>query len=209
MTTQTPPATSSADEATIAAYAREAEAYALKESRGRGLKFLEAIEAELPVGGRVLDVGCGGGWASKRLADLGFDVDAIDACPELAAIASRGLPKPARVLSFDEIEEVSVYDGIIALASLHHAAREHLPAVLARLARALKPGGVLLATVKGGDGEERDALGRFYAYYSLEAFRAAIDATPGLTCIRHLEARGTDYTGKVNDVYGILARRTD
>jgi hypothetical protein len=40
-----------------------------------------------------------------------------------------------------------------------------MPSHLARLWRALRPGGLLYIGLKDGDGERLDGLGRFYVYY--------------------------------------------
>jgi hypothetical protein len=45
--------------------------------------------------------------------------------------------------------------------------------VLARIWRALKPGGVFYASFKTGDAEGRDTLGRYYNYPSPEWLREA------------------------------------
>ncbi len=42
----------------------------------------------VPAGGLILDAGCGSGRDAKRFAEMGFRVEAIDACTD--AIHSRG-----------------------------------------------------------------------------------------------------------------------
>ena len=82
-----------------------------------------------------------------------------------------------------------------------------MPSLLARLARALKPDGLLLATFKSGQGEVRDKIGRFYAYYDLDELQRLFNAVEGLAVEGHLQSTGTDFTGNVNTVYALKARR--
>lgn len=196
-----------ADERTIAIYSQQAEAYAAREVPERSLRFLNAFMAELPPGGRVLDLGCGAGWASENLSAAGFDAFALDACPELAAIASRRLRRPVLVMPFEAIEHEAFFDGIFALNSIHHIPKARLPALLARLGRALKPGGLLFVSVKEGEEEVRDTLGRYYAHYSLAELRALAEAEPRLEYLRHLTAAGIDFAGEAQIFHGIVARR--
>jgi hypothetical protein len=67
----------------------------------------------------------------------------------------------ALLLAFDEIEFKTEFDGIWACASLLHVARRYLDAILTRLTKALKPGGVLYFSFKYGDAE-RFEHGRYF-----------------------------------------------
>jgi 2-polyprenyl-3-methyl-5-hydroxy-6-metoxy-1,4-benzoquinol methylase len=51
--------------------------------------FLEGMVPELPVGGAVLEYGCGTGPAACFLAGRGFRVDAVDVSAEAVALAKR------------------------------------------------------------------------------------------------------------------------
>ena len=96
---------------------------------------------------------------------------------------------------------------MLATVAVPGAIQVEMPALLARLANALKPGGLLLATFKAGEGEARDKIGRFYAYYSLPELEALFGAVPGIEVEGHLASTGTDFTGNVNTVYALKARR--
>ena len=196
-----------ADKITLDVYAKEAAAYAQRAKPDRIGGFLEPFMADLAPGAVVLDLGCGSGWASAILQDRVFDVHALDASPEFAALAQSKLHRPVRVMSFEGIEDRDTFDGIWASASLLHVPKAALPALIARLARALKPGGELLATFKAGTGEARDTLGRFYAYYSLEELQQLVAGEPLLDWHGHLQSTGTDFTGHPTVVNGLRARR--
>lgn len=196
-----------ADKTTLDVYAQEAAKYATRDRKERADGFLDPFIAMMPAGAVVLDLGCGAGWAAAVMQDRGFDVHALDATAEMAALAQQKLKRTVRVASFESVSEVELYDGIWASGALLHVPKTEMPALLIKLARALKPGGLLLATFKSGEGEARDKLGRFYAYYSLAELTGLFTAVPGITVEGHLESTGTDFTGNVNTVYALKARR--
>lgn len=109
-----------------------------------------------PAHGSVLDAGCGSGRDAKAFAEQGFQVEAFDASPELAELASQHSGLPVKVMRFQELEVSARYDGIWCCASLLHVPRAELPEVFRRLAKALKAGGVLYASFKYGQGERED-----------------------------------------------------
>jgi len=119
--------------------------------------FLEAI----PAGGHILDAGCGSGRDARAFLERGYRVTAFDASPALAQLASAHLGQAVLVRRFAEVEEMAVYDGIWACASLLHVPPAEIPDALARLWRALKPGGVFYCSFKLGQGE-REQQGRHF-----------------------------------------------
>lgn len=155
-----------ADARTIAFYDAEASAYAAASGKARQLAdFL----AELPAGARVLDLGCGAGADSAALIAAGCAVTSVDASAGLAREAKRLWGIDVRVMRFDQLDDADAFDGVWASASLHHARAEDLPGVFAAIRAATKPGGVFHATLKAGETDRRDALGRFYCAMSQAA----------------------------------------
>ena len=93
---------------------------------------------------RVLDVGCGKGEFAIRLAERAGRVDAVDRSAEMIEAARRVVPANVSCLQGDVAEmalPAGAYDAITSISALHHLS---LPVVLPRLARALRPGGVLI-----------------------------------------------------------------
>ena len=94
----------------------------------------------LEEGERLLEVGCGQGHLTKRLADRGIEVTGIDAnenAPEVAG-TDRVVHMMAEDLRFDD-------DSFDTIVSIH--AIEHIPPLkkaLSEMARVLKPGGTAL-----------------------------------------------------------------
>jgi SAM-dependent methyltransferase len=140
---------------------------------------LDLFLSRLPPGGRVLELGCGGGQDAARIKARGFVVDATDATPAMVAKANQRWNVGARVMAFGELAAEAEYDGIWAHASLLHAPRAGLPDILARIHRALVPGGWHFASYKLGEAEGRDALGRFYNFPSEEWLTRQYEALPG------------------------------
>ncbi len=106
----------------------------------------------VPAGGRILDAGCGSGRDSKAFLDAGYDVVSFDASEEMCRRASEYIGKPVLNMRFEDVAYEAEFDGIWACASLLHVPVEELPDVLKKMGRALKPGGVMYASFKYGEG---------------------------------------------------------
>lgn len=107
----------------------------------------------VPEGGHILDVGCGSGRDTKAFKDMGYQVTAFDASPELAQRASDHSGVQVATRNFSDVTEELTYDGIWACASLLHVPAQDMRTTLARLWRALKHGGSLYLSFKYGHGE--------------------------------------------------------
>lgn len=132
------------------------------------ISFLRRCKA----GGRILELGTGGGVDAAAILAAGFTLDATDRSAELATIASRRLGQPVRKMLFQELDAVEAYDGVYACASLTHVARDDLAGVIRKVHRSLVQGGVAWASFKAGTAESADALGRHYSYLSIEELTA-------------------------------------
>jgi SAM-dependent methyltransferase len=112
--------------------------------------------------GRILDAGSGSGRDTLAFRKKGYEVDAFDSSPTLAELSTRLTGVPTQVVRFQEFESAPRYDGIWACASLLHVPANELHDALARLLRALKPGGVLYVSVKHGSDERLADDGRIF-----------------------------------------------
>jgi SAM-dependent methyltransferase len=109
------------------------------------------VAAAVPVGARVLDVGCGPGHLVGRLADRGLDVAGIDLDPAMIARARRRIGDRARLEPAD-VASLPFGDGsfdlVVSTLSMHHWADRQTG--LAEIARVLKPGAKALVFDLGG-----------------------------------------------------------
>ncbi|MDP3341670.1 bifunctional 2-polyprenyl-6-hydroxyphenol methylase/3-demethylubiquinol 3-O-methyltransferase UbiG [Frigidibacter sp.] len=162
------------DPATVDFYQANAETYA-NWSQGHGApKTLQRFAASLPAKAAVADLGCGAGWASAWLRDQGFAVTAFDPVPAMVALtAARGV---TAIAGGAEVLPVAAFDGLWCNAALQHIPRADLPAALARIAAALRPGGRLFLSIHEGDETLRDRLGRLYVHHREADLRAALAA---------------------------------
>jgi SAM-dependent methyltransferase len=151
------------DPGTISFYDGEAIAYS---SFGRPSPRLASFIARLKSRAKVLELGCGAGHDAEALIAAGIDVTATDASHKLAAIASERIGRSVQVMRFDQLADVSAYDGVWANACLLHVPVDSLTHVLTLVHCSLRPGGVFFASFKSGDGEDRDRLGRYYSFIS-------------------------------------------
>lgn len=95
--------------------------------------------------GRVLEVGCGAGSFTRRLASRARAVTAVDLSPQMIRLAR------ARTAGCENVEYLlgdlmrlplrAEYDCVVSVATLHHLP---LAPALGRMKDALRPGGVLV-----------------------------------------------------------------
>jgi len=156
--------TTAFDPDTLAFYQGNAADYAAW-SKHRHVR-LNTFLAALPQGAAILELGCGAGADSAHMIAQGFDVRPTDGSPQMAAQAARKLGRDVETLLFHQLDAEALYDGVWANACLLHVPRDQLGDVLARIWRALKPGGLFYASYKAGEGEGRDKLARYYNYPS-------------------------------------------
>lgn len=145
-------------------------------------KFL----AYVPIGGHILDAGCGSGRDSVAFLKMGYKVTAFDASEEMVRLSSEltrpYAGKPTRLLTFQEFDDIGSYDAIWASASLLHVSYREMDKVIDKLITALKRGGVLYVSFKCGEGSvQRD--GRVFAMYTEEALKEHMDKHMGIKMI--------------------------
>jgi SAM-dependent methyltransferase len=109
-----------------------------------GVPVLELLDPQ--PGERILDLGCGDGVLTEKIAAAGAAVVAVDAAPELiAATRARGLA--ARLADGQNLTFNAEFDAVFSNAALHWM--RDPDAVIAGVKRALKPGGRFVAEMGG------------------------------------------------------------
>src|SRR5262245_55117120 len=101
-----------------------------------GLPVVELLDPQ--PGERILDLGCGDGWLTEKLVDVGCQVVGVDSSAEqIAAARERGLE--AYVIDVRQLTFEAEFDAVFSNATLHWIKQPEL--VITGAWRALKPGG--------------------------------------------------------------------
>jgi 2-polyprenyl-3-methyl-5-hydroxy-6-metoxy-1,4-benzoquinol methylase len=119
---------------------------------------LQAFVNSLPPHARVLDAGCGAGYAMQWLRDQGgCEVEGVDASEKLIGLArTRGLTASCRDLRLLSVPRES-FDGIWCSRTLPHLTIDECQRALASFFQALKPRtGMLFASFIEGTGERSE-----------------------------------------------------
>ncbi len=141
------------------------------------------LSETIPAGGNVLDIGCGPGLYTKRLSDAGYDVTGMDYSKRSIAYAKDHDSKTKYIFrNYLELDYEETFDAVTLIycdyAALTLPERKIL---LARVYRALKPGGLFVfdvfteRTLKGKEGgtswsfEENGGFWNEKPYVALEA----------------------------------------
>src|SRR5437667_1150 len=105
--------------------------------------------------GKVCEIGCGPGQIARYLQDRQVSMCGVDLSEEMVKWARRLSPD----ISFQrgdmralEIPDASLA-GIVCFYTIIHLKRKDVPHALSEMLRVLKPGGRLLLSFHGGDGE--------------------------------------------------------
>jgi 2-polyprenyl-3-methyl-5-hydroxy-6-metoxy-1,4-benzoquinol methylase len=154
---------------------------------------------------RALDVACGDGRNARRLAELGFRVDAVDVSDVAidalrSAAAAIGLAVDARVVDLErDALPVEAYDVVICMNYLQRD-------LFGRLRDALRPGGVLIYETFARSHVEE--LGkRFDPAYVLDR-NELLHAFAGLH-VRHYREGIAERRGESHGVASLVAQRLD
>ena len=183
--TTSPLSSDEQEQETIKTYDRYAAEWAHEHSNRRAVGLggvVEELQKVLP-GGKILEVGAGGGSDGALLKEAGYAYVGTD--------ASAGMVKAARETNPDlQFEQRSVYDlqgfsgqfdGFWASAVLLHIPKERIDEALQNIAAVVKPGGYGFISMKDGDRtefEQREKLGRqedrLFVYWPKEAFEKTL-----------------------------------
>jgi SAM-dependent methyltransferase len=119
---------------------------------------------------QALDVGCGSGRLTTVLTGAGYRVVGLDVSPGMLALARERYPGShfiqADICTWTPPEQ---YDLVIAWDSIFHVPHAEQRGVVGKLCDALAPGGSVLFTAGGIDGEVTGPMrGETFYYSSLD-----------------------------------------
>ncbi|MEN3538183.1 class I SAM-dependent methyltransferase [Microbispora sp. ZYX-F-249] len=166
--------------ATAEAYDAVADLYAdlFRDSLGRlpldramFAAFAESVQAA--GAGRVAELGCGPGYVTAHLRDLGLDVFGVDLSPRMIELARAAYPDLRfEVGSMDALDLADgELGGILSWYSVIHTPPRELPPYFAEFRRVLAPGGILLL----GFYEAEDGPVSEFDHKAAPAYRWPID----------------------------------
>jgi len=120
-------------------------------------RIMSKIFAEIPPHSKIVEIGCGVGRWSIKLAKAGMDVTAIDISKEMVKIAQKNAKKENanidfKISSADKLElKQNFYDYALSVTVLQHIIDEkkRLKAI-ENLVNSLKPGGKLILLERVG-----------------------------------------------------------
>lgn len=181
-----------------AEYATATQSLDMREMYG---KFLPLIA----INGHILDAGTGSGRDAKVFLDNGFRVSATDQSFELAKIAGAYTGIDVKIARHEDLDEIEIYDGIWAHATLLHLERSAIPDALQRMERALKTEGILYISFKHGDGESTDDLGRRYTDMTVETLADTVTSATNLEVLSTEVA--ADVLGRAGTSWVLLLAR--
>ncbi len=130
-------------------------------------QFIEKFLGRLAEHSTLLDAGCGAGRYDGLLLEGGHTVLGIDQSGSMLAQAREHYPQEGypglryAKVGLQEMDFQGEFDGVVCIDAMEHVFPEDWPTILARLHKALKPGGVLYMTVEGAEGEG-DEVGKAY-----------------------------------------------
>ena len=175
----------SSNERTLRTYQDFADRY-LERRPTEPSALVELLASAAQPGWTVLELGSGPGTDADALEGAGLRVERTDATPAFVE-RLRHQGRSARVLNALTDDLGGPFDAVFANAVLLHFTPEELRSVLTSALRAVRPGGLLAATLKEGDGHEwstrkMDAP-RYFTYWRSGPLRTLLEET-GWTPIR-------------------------
>lgn len=119
-------------------------------------RFLEELAGRLPSDARVLDLGCGNGDKSSRLAHR-FDVVGVDISARQLQLARAAVPRATFIQAdFAALKfPAETFDAVTAFYSFVHVPRDEQSDLLGLVRQWLKPGGHFLASMSHLGGPDR------------------------------------------------------
>lgn len=194
------------DPKTLEFYAAVAPDYVARHVGGINRDLLGFLDRLAP-GAQILELGCGTGRDAAFMQERGFAVEPTDGVAAMAALAEARLGHPVRIMRFEDLRATAAYDAVYASYSLLHVPRTALADVLARIWRALRPGGWHMATYKSGGNEGRDVLDRYFNYLSPQQTEAYYRQAGEWARFEMTEGIGGGYDERPSSWVNVTARK--
>ena len=182
---------------TIDSYNHHAKKYSHESNiRGTRLKDIATSFSLIKVPNPfIVELGCGNGRDAKEILKKTNHYVGMDASSDLLNEAKKNNPAGEFVLStFEDFRFPKSVDGIIAFASLLHADKETIKAVLQKTSQSLKLGGIIFISLQEGSYQEiirKDDMGtRTFYLYEPENIKEMAPANLIEIMTKRMEIRG-------------------
>jgi len=145
------------------------------------LRALDLALGAIPTGAEVLEIGCGSGRPMTTALANGRRVTGIDISATQIRLARAHVPAATfaktDLMTYDR--PAATLDAVVAFYVLTHVPREELAALLRRIRRWLRPGGVFLASFgvendPGGVDEDWLGVPMFFSHFSARVNRRLV-----------------------------------
>lgn len=137
--------------------------------------LLHHMEGRPPL--TILDFGCGPGRDLRTFAGLGHRAIGLEGSVRFTAMARQYSGCDVLQQDFLKLDlPAAAFDGVFANASLQHIPARELPRVLREIHAALKPGGILFASIPHGANQEGWNRGRYSVYHHPDSWRTQLAA---------------------------------
>lgn len=157
-------------------YNNEADAYCAETMSFDVDNLYPPFLSKLAPHAHILDLGCGAGRDSRHFLEQGYEITALDASAEIAAIAEKEIGGPVEVMAFSEIRAVDCFDAVWANASLLHCPSGQIREIFRRVIDALKTNGIWFMSFKQGTHESMDDRGRHFNNYTKESLTVLLSS---------------------------------
>jgi len=140
--------------------------------------FLEPLAGRLKPKATILDIGCGSGRDLLWFARRGFRPTGFEQSPSLASLARKYSNCPVIEGDFSSFDFSDLqFSALVFVGSLVHISAKALPAILVSTCQALLPEGMVLITLKEGNGTSLAADGRVFTLWSRPDIEKVFAAT--------------------------------
>lgn len=170
----------------------------------------EKLKSRLNANATILDFGCGSGRDVRHFSKQGFRIVGLDNSFNLLKLAKNFSHAPLVLgdICFPPFQD-HTFDAVWASASLLHISRHSVNSVLAQIHRVLKLQGVLLTSMKQGQGETFDNLGRYNVFYQQDEWTTILKNNDFevIEAEEDIEIRITESGGKKKIVWSVCVAR--
>jgi len=128
--------------------------------------FLTPLANILEPHSTILDIGCGSGRDMFWFAQRGFQPTGFEQSPNLAQLARKHTNCLVIEGDFNNYDFSNLnFSALVLVGSLVHVSKESLPIVLMSICRALESNGLILITLKEGNGYRTSSDGRIFTLW--------------------------------------------